>query len=148
MDGIQQMENTQEKKLICFLLICLYYEFKMYTYSFEKLEVWIESKKLSKDIYLKTKNIPSEEKFGLTSQLRRASISICSNIAEGSARKTNKYKAHFTLMAFSSAVEVLNQIIIAHELELRNLEDYTNLKQQIESITNKLNALRNYQINK
>jgi four helix bundle protein len=120
----------------------------MYTYSFEKLEVWVEAKKNSKDIYLITKNFPSEEKFGLTSQLRRASISICSNIAEGSARKTNKDKAHFTIMAFSSAVEVLNQIIIAHELEFINLDEYKNLRLQIESITNKLNALRNYQINK
>ena len=120
----------------------------MFTYSFEKLEVWIESKKLTKDIYLITKNFPSEEKFGLTSQLRRASISVCSNIAEGSARKTNKDKAHFTIMAFSSAVEVLNQIIIAHELEFIDLSEYKNLRNQIESITNKLNALRNYQINK
>lgn len=120
----------------------------MYIFSFEKLEVWIESKKLTKDIYIITKNFPSEEKFGLTSQLRRASISVCSNIAEGSARKTNKDKAHFTIMAFSSAVEVLNQIIIAHELELISQNEYKTFREQIESITNKLNALRNYQINK
>ena len=120
----------------------------MFTYSFEKLEVWIESKKLTKNIYLITKNFPSEEKFGLTSQLRRSSVSVCSNIAEGSARKTNKDKAHFTTMAFSSAVEVLNQIIIAHELEFISLKKYKDLREQIESITNKLNALRNYQINK
>ena len=120
----------------------------MFTYSFEKLEVWTESKKLTKDIYLITTNFPSEEKFGLTSQLRRATISICSNIVEGSASKTNKDKAHFTIMAFSSAVEVLNQVIIAHELEFISLNEYKNLREQVESITNKLNALRNYQINK
>tara|TARA_R110002049_G_scaffold307773_2_gene509436 strand:+ start:24056 stop:24418 length:363 start_codon:yes stop_codon:yes gene_type:complete len=120
----------------------------MYTYSFEKLEAWIEAKKLSIDLYVLTKKFPSEEKFGLTSQLRRASVSVCSNIAEGSARKTNKDKAHFTIMAFSSAVEVLNQIIIANELELITTEDYKTLRKQIEIITNKLNALRNHQINK
>lgn len=120
----------------------------MFTYSFEKLEVWIEAKKLTKDIYLITKKFPPEEKFGLISQLRRASISVCSNIAEGSARKTNKDKAHYTIMAFSSAVEVLNQIIIAQELDFLTSENYKNLRVQIESITNKLNALRNYQINK
>lgn len=49
----------------------------MFTYSFEKLEVWIESKKLTKDMYLITKKFPSGEKFGLTSQLRRASVSVC-----------------------------------------------------------------------
>ena len=56
----------------------------MYVYSFEKLEVWVEAKELSKNIYLTTKQFPDDEKFGLTSQLKRASISICSNIAEGS----------------------------------------------------------------
>lgn len=120
----------------------------MYIYSFEKLEVWKEAKELSKMIYTLTKSFPDDEKFGLTSQLKRASISICSNIAEGSARKTNKDKAHFTVMAFSSSVEVLNQIIITHELDLINSEEYTVLRQKIESITNKLNALRNHQINK
>jgi four helix bundle protein len=120
----------------------------MFIYSFEKLEVWIESKKLTKDLYIITKSFPSEEKFGLTSQLRRASISVCSNIAEGSARTTNKDNAHFTIMAFSSTVEVLNQIIIAHKLRLINQRYYQALREQIKSITNKLNALRNYQINK
>ena len=120
----------------------------MYTYSFEKLEVWIEAKELSKNIYFITKRFPDDEKFGMTSQLKRGSISICSNIAEGSARKTNKDKAHFTVMAFSSAVEVLNQLIIAHELKFINTPEYEAIRLQIESITNKLNALRNYQISK
>ncbi|MFD0989812.1 four helix bundle protein [Mariniflexile jejuense] len=120
----------------------------MYIYSFEKLEVWIEAKKLSKDIYSVTSKFSLDEKFGLTSQLKRASISICSNIAEGSARKSNKDKAHFTTIAFSSAVEVLNQIIITYELDFINKKEYVSLREQIESITNKLNALRNYQINK
>lgn len=120
----------------------------MYQYSFEKLEVWKEAKELTKIIYRITKKFPDVEKFGLTSQLRRASVSIASNIAEGSARKTNKDKARFTTMAFSSAVEVLNQIIIVHELDLLSTEDYTSIRENIESITNKLNALRNYQTNK
>ena len=120
----------------------------MYTYSFEKLEVWKESKDLSKSIYLITNSFPETEKFGLTSQLRRASISVCSNIAEGSARKTNKDKAHFTVIAFSSAVEVLNQIILAYELEFVSKDDYIFLREKIESITNKLNALRNHKIYK
>jgi four helix bundle protein len=120
----------------------------MYVYSFEKLEVWIESKDLSKLIYLKTSNFPDFEKFGLVSQLRRASISISSNIAEGSARSTFKDKAHFTTIAFSSAVEVLNQLIISFELNFISEDDYLIFRSKIESITNKLNALRNYQIDK
>jgi four helix bundle protein len=120
----------------------------MYLFSFEKLEVWIESKDFSKDIYNVTLKFPETEKFGLISQLRRASISIASNIAEGSARKSFKDKAHFTTMAFSSAVEVLNQLIISFELNFISEIEYHNLREKLESITNKLNSLRNYQINK
>ena len=120
----------------------------MYTYSFEKLEVWVESKNFSKSIYKLTSNFPDNEKFGLISQLQRASISICSNIAEGSARKTFKDKAHFTTMAFSSAVEVLNQLIICFEIEFISENEYSKLRGDLESITNKLNALRTYQANK
>jgi len=60
----------------------------------------------------------------LVSQLKRATVSICSNIVEGSARKTNKDKAHFTTIVFSSAVEVLNQAIISHELNLITKKQY------------------------
>ena len=80
----------------------------MYIFSFEKLEVWIESKEFTKQIYAITSKFPDTEKFGLISQIRRASISIASNIAEGSARKSFKDKAHFSTIAFGSAVEVLN----------------------------------------
>ncbi|WP_395074054.1 four helix bundle protein [Flavobacterium sp.] len=120
----------------------------MFVYSFEKLEVWIESKDFTKSIYSVTSKLPDSEKFGLISQLRRASISICSNIAEGSARKSFKDKAHFTTMAFSSAVEVLNQLIICFELNFISENEYLKLRGNLESITNKLNALRNYQITK
>lgn len=120
----------------------------MYSYSFEKLEVWHEAEEFTKNIYKLTSEFPSNEKFSLTSQLRRASISICSNNAEGSARSTNKDKAHFSTMAFSSSVEVLNQLIISNELELISNENYISSRKQLESITNKLNALRKYQLNK
>jgi four helix bundle protein len=119
----------------------------MFTYSFEKLEVWKESKNFTKLIYLSTANFPESEKYGLVSQLRRASVSICSNIAEGGSRQTNKDKAHFTTMSFSSAVEVLNQLIISFELNFISEKEYLSLRKNLESITNKLNALRTYQIN-
>ena len=89
-----------------------------HTFSFEKLNVWVDSKELVKQIYIITKEFPSEEKFGLTNQLRRASISVASNLVEGTSRNTNKDKAHFSTMAFSSLMEVLNQIIITKELNL------------------------------
>lgn len=120
----------------------------MYTFSFEKLEVWIEAKDFSKMIYQITTKFPETEKYGLISQLRRASISIASNIAEGSSRKTFRDKAHFSTIAFGSSVEVLNQLIISYELNFISEIDYLNLRKHLESITNKLNSLRNYQLEK
>jgi four helix bundle protein len=120
----------------------------MYVFSFEKLAVWIEAKEFSKLIYEITTKFPDTEKYGLLSQLRRASLSITSNIAEGSARRSYKDKAHFTTLAFGSAVEVLNHLIISFELDYISEDDYLKLREMLESITNKLNALRKYQIDK
>lgn len=108
----------------------------MYVYSFEKLDVWIEAKNFAKQIYTLTSKFPVTEKFGLTVQLRRAAISIASNIAEGSTRNSNKDKAHFTTIAFGSAVEVLNQLIISCELGFITEAEYIELRTQVESITN------------
>jgi four helix bundle protein len=118
----------------------------MKTYSFEKLNVWNESIGLVKSIYKITEQYPSEEKFGLTSQLRRATISISSNLAEGTSRQTNKDKARFTNISYSSAMEVLNQLIISKELTYIKEKDYIFVREKIEKITNMLNALRNSQL--
>ncbi|MCF7568523.1 four helix bundle protein [Sabulilitoribacter arenilitoris] len=115
----------------------------MHTYSFEKLEVWKEAIKLATNVYNYTKEFPNEEKFGLISQMRRCSVSVSSNIAEGTARLTNKDKAHFMTVAYSSALELLNQTIISKELEFISEENYKNIRFEVESITNKINALRN-----
>lgn len=106
----------------------------MYQFSFEKLEVWIESKELTKSIYDIVSKFPESEKFGLSSQLRRASISIASNIADGSARKTYKDKAYFTTIAFGSAVEVLNQLIISYELGFITEYDYSDLRIKLKAL--------------
>jgi four helix bundle protein len=119
----------------------------MFEYSFEKLEVWKDSVEFVKSIYKVTKQFPDQEKFGLISQLRRASISISSNLSEGTSRITNKDKAHFTTMSFSSAMEVLNQLIISKELEFITENDYLQLREQLSKITNKLNSLRRSQLN-
>ena len=118
----------------------------MYVFSFEKLEVWKEAIQLSKNIYKITSTFSNEEKFGLTSQLRRASVSISSNLAEGTSRVTNKDKAHFTVIAYSSCMEVLNQLIIAKELNYINEDVFLELRYQIEKISNMLNALRKTQV--
>ncbi|MGC1204421.1 MAG: four helix bundle protein [Flavobacteriaceae bacterium] len=119
----------------------------MRLYSFEKLKVWKDSIELVKSIYNVTNTFPSEGKFGLISQLRRCSVSIASNLAEDTSRKTNKDKAHFTTISFSSSMELLNQLIISKELNFLNENDYVLLRDQIEKITNMLNALRKAQLN-
>ena len=119
----------------------------MHIYSFEKLEVWKESIQLAVKTYKITDLFPKDEKFGLISQMRRSSVSVSSNIAEGTARLTNKDKAHFMTMAYSSTLELLNQAIISKELEFISEENYKNIRFEVESITNKINALRNHFMN-
>jgi four helix bundle protein len=118
-----------------------------YKFSFEKLEVWQLSKDFVKEIYKITKVFPSNEKYGLVSQINRASVSIASNLAEGSARSSPKDQAHFSQLAYSSMMEVICQLIIAKDLSMINKEKYQNLRTKAEEIPNKINALRNYQIN-
>ena len=120
----------------------------MYSYAFEKLDVWRQARDFTKLLYELTSTFPSSEKFGLTAQPRRAAVSICSNIAEGTTRKTNKDQARFTTIAFGSAAEVVNQLILSKELGFLSDSGYKILRSELEGITNKLNALRNYQINK
>ena len=83
----------------------------------------------------------------MISQLRRATVSISSNIAEGTSRQTNKDKAHFTTIAFSSSMEVLNQVIISKELSIISENEYILVREKFEKITNMLNALRKSQLN-
>lgn len=110
---------------------------------FEKLDVWRESRFFVKKIYIITADFPTDEKFGMISQLRRASSSICANIAEGMSRQTEKDKARFINQAFSSAIEVMNFLILSNDLEFLMDEDYISLREKLEKITNQLNSLYN-----
>ncbi len=121
---------------------------KNHEFSFEKLDVWRLSVDLVKDIYKITINYPDEEKFGIVSQLRRAAVSISSNLAEGSSRISYKDKAHFTQISFGSLMELLCQMIISEELGYIDEKQLLKIREKIEEISNKLNSLRNYQLNK
>jgi four helix bundle protein len=120
----------------------------MRNYYFEKLEVWELGKQLTLKIYKLTTDFPGTEQFGLTSQLRRAAISITSNIAEGSSRQTGKDQARFSEIAFGSLMEVLNQSIIAKDLGFIPESDLNDLRPLIEEIGNKLNSLRKSQLSR
>lgn len=119
----------------------------MKLFSFEKLNVWQKSKDLSMFVYKATKNFPDDEKFGLTSQMRRCAVSILSNIAEGTGRHTPKDKARFTEIAFGSALELLNQSILCNELGLLSEQEYTTIREEITQITAMLDGLHKAQIN-
>ena len=119
----------------------------MYVYPFEKLEAWTEAKKLSLEVYKLTIKFPGDEKFGMVDQMRRASVSVCCNIAEGSARRTKKDQAHFYTMAYSSLMELLNLITISEELKYLSLVNYHAMRSQIEIVSKKLYALRSSVIN-
>lgn len=117
-----------------------------YEYSFEKLTVWKQSVDYVKNIYSITDNFPKTELYGLTSQIRRAAISIPSNIAEGSTRKSLKDQARYSEIAFGSLLETLNQIIIAHRLNYINDENLKIIRSEIDNISRQLNALKTSQI--
>lgn len=117
-----------------------------YTYSFEKLEVWQLARKLRKDIYKVSSQFPKEELFGLTSQIRRSTNSISDNLAEGSGRATNIDKAKYTNMSYTSALETINHLIGAYDLNYIDNQKYTQLRKQLDEIVNKLNALYKYQL--
>jgi four helix bundle protein len=89
----------------------------MKIYSFEKLNTWQLTRQLVKHIYFLTKAFPNEEKFGITSQLRRAMISVSCNIDEGTTSTTFKEKVRFLEIAYSSLMEVLNCLIHPCDLE-------------------------------
>ena len=99
--------------------------------SHKNLDVWKKSIELVSEIYKLTANFPREEQFGLTSQIRRAAISIPSNISEGIARASNLETIRFLDIARSSLVELDTQIEIAINLEYLIKSDLDNLKKQV-----------------
>ena len=113
----------------------------MYTFSFERLEVWKKSRNLTKKVYQVTQIFPDSEKFGMVGQLRRVVISVSSNIAEGSSRRTKKDQAHFYTVAFSSLMESLNQIIISNDLGFLDDLKLAELRKEIHVISIMLNNL-------
>jgi len=113
-----------------------------YTFAFEKLSTWKESRELVKEVYSITEHFPKHELFGLTSQMRRAASSISSNLSEGSGRYSPKDQAHFYQMAYSSNLELLNHFYTALDLNYIKKESFDNIRNQICSLSFKINSLR------
>ncbi len=117
----------------------------MKIYSFEKLESWQNARKLAVWIYKITKNFPADERFGLISQMRRAAISIASNLAEGTSRISLKEQSHFSTVSYSSTIELLNDLIISNDLALLSGEMYAEGREKIEKQTVLIASLRRSQ---
>jgi len=110
-------------------------------YSFERLNVWQEARLLAKMIYLVTDSYPKSEIFGISSQMRRAAISISSNIAEGCGRRGKRDQAKYYQIAYSSVLELMNQVIISFDLQYIKEIDYQQIRLQLEKVGNFLNTL-------
>ena len=95
---------------------------------YNKLEVWIEARKLTNLIYDLSKVFPKEEIYGLTNQMRRCSVSIPSNIAEGCGRNSDKDFCRFLYIAFGSANELEYQILLSIDLKFIQLENLKKIK--------------------
>lgn len=108
------------------------------------LEVWKRAVDLSTEIYTKTKNFPKDELYGLTHQIRRAAVSIPSNIAEGAGRETNSEYLRFLYIARGSLMEVETQWIIAQRIGLIDENKYQELIDILNEVGRLLNGLINY----
>jgi four helix bundle protein len=107
----------------------------------ERLEVWKKAIDATLCVYKVTESFPKEEKFGLTSQLRRAAVSIPANIAEGAARTSKKEFCHFLSNAQGSASEVETELLIAHRLGYVSDGDYQPLLNSVDEIGRMLTGL-------
>lgn len=109
--------------------------------SFTDLDAWKEGHNLVLEVYNVTKDFPDEEKFGLIIQLRRAVVSITSNIAEGFSRNSYREKLQFYSIALGSLTEVQNQLLIARDIGYLSKEKFHSLAEQtviVSKITNGL----------
>ncbi len=110
--------------------------------SYKDLVAWQKSRLLVADIYAATETFPKEENFGLKLQIRRAAVSIPSNIAEGYSRGGVKDYAHFISIAIGSASELETQIILANDLNFINSEKFQILSEKTNEVLKLLHGLR------
>jgi four helix bundle protein len=112
------------------------------TFGFEKLEVWQQAVQYASQIYALTKAFPSDERFGITSQLRRSAVSISANIAEGSSRSTGKDFARFVEIAYGSLMENVSETTIAAQQSLLSPSQFADLRTRADKLARMLSGLR------
>ena len=112
-----------------------------YLKSYKELIVWQKSITLVKEIFLLTELFPKSEMYGIVSQIRRAAVSIPSNIAEGYGRRSSKEYAHFYSIAYGSALELETQIIIAKDLQFTKQGKFDKVSLLLEEVLKMLNKM-------
>lgn len=108
--------------------------------------MWQLARKFVINVYKLTEKFPSSEKYGIIDQLKRAAVSVPTNLAEGSGRNTDKDKAYFTQLAFSSLMECLNLLILSSDLGYILKEELASIRNDIELISKKLSNYRRAQL--
>lgn len=111
-------------------------------HDFRKLDVWEKSMQLAEKVYDLTNDFPESEKFGLISQMRRSSVSIPSNIAEGAGRNYNKEFSQFLSIATGSAFELETQLMLSIRLNFVKQENIKQILEELEIICKMLNVLK------
>ena len=115
-------------------------------YQFERLNAWQESRKLVVAVYQLLKQFPNEERYALCDQLRRAAISVPSNIAEGNGRMSVKEQIRFLEIAFGSVMEIYCQLQIAVDLNYISEEDFNQIKPLIYNTSKLISGLRSSKV--
>ncbi len=103
-------------------------------HNFKNLQIWKRARTLVKQVYLTTQKFPNEEKYGLTSQIRRAAVSIPSNISEGCGRKTTKDSSHFLDIAIGSSCDLETQFYLSYDLNYISEDHMTRFTNEIITI--------------
>lgn len=112
--------------------------------NFRELEIWKDARKLVKDIYHFTNQLPDSEKFGLISQINRCSVSITANIAEGCAKNSQKDFVRFLQMSLGSAYELESHIILCSDLDFANVGSTSKLIERIQILQKRIASLIKY----
>ena len=110
-------------------------------FRFEKLEVWQEARAINRVVYRLTKKFPQHESFAMTSQIRRASVSIASNIAEGSGRNSDKDFAHYLEQSYGSLMEVASLLFLALDEEYVGVSEIDILFADLEKLARRIASL-------
>lgn len=113
-------------------------------FNFEKLDVWHRAVELASVVYDVTNRFPADERFGLTSQMRRAVVSVSSNIAEGSSRSSRADFARFVELAVGSLYELLSQAYVARKQGFLSEDDFRKLHSAAEDLIRLSSGLRNH----